>query len=201
MCRRPTSKPHETITKPLTKPPDFYHTFHETGEFYNYYLYVRETYFSLERWFRRFVDKIVVSWLVSWWFRGWRPSRTSRNRCQNFPNIICNCRVWSYSDLSGNASLNHPMLPEVPYLRRNPMKRWGVLRHGHLEYIVAREIDDHKGRKRRTNLNDNMYEHMVVCIWGQPPWPILNYRLHFYIYPARPPISMLISRLVFLQNK
>ena len=44
------------------------------------------------------------------------------------------------------------------------MKRWGLLRHGHLEYIVAHEIDDDKGRKRRTNLNDNMYEHEVAYI-------------------------------------
>ena len=67
---RPTLKPHETTTKPLTKPLDFCHTFDETSGFYKYYLYVQETYFSLERWFRRFVDKIrVVSWLVSWWFR------------------------------------------------------------------------------------------------------------------------------------
>ena len=68
---RPTLKPHETTTKPLTKPLDFCHAFDETSGFYKYYLYVQETYFSLERWFRRFVDKIrVVSWLVSWWFRG-----------------------------------------------------------------------------------------------------------------------------------
>ena len=67
---RRTSKPHETTTKPLTKPLDFYHTFHETSGFYKYYLYLGETFFSIERWFRGVVDKIrVVSWLVSWWFR------------------------------------------------------------------------------------------------------------------------------------
>ena len=139
--------------------------------------------------------------VVSWWFRDWRPSHTSRNRWQNFPKIVCNLRVWNYYDFGGNASLNHPMFPQVTYLRRNPVKRWGLLRHGHLEYIVVPEIDDHKGRKRPTNLNDNMYEHMVVYILGQPPWPILNYRLHFYIYPPTPPISMLISRIVSLHNK
>ena len=57
---RPTLKPHETTTKPLTKPLDFCHTFDETSGFYKYYLYVQDTYFFLERWFRRFVDKIRV---------------------------------------------------------------------------------------------------------------------------------------------
>ena len=60
LLKRPTSKPHETITKPFTKPLAFYHTFHETAGFYKYYLYARETIFSLERWFRRLVDKMRV---------------------------------------------------------------------------------------------------------------------------------------------
>ena len=65
----PPLKPHETTMKPLMKPLDFYHTFHETGEFYKYYLYLLETFFSVEEWFHKVVDKIrVVSSLVSWWF-------------------------------------------------------------------------------------------------------------------------------------
>ena len=50
---RSTSKPHETTTKPVTKPLDFYHTFHETTGFYKYYLYVWETFFY----------RMVVSWI------------------------------------------------------------------------------------------------------------------------------------------
>ena len=65
----PPLKPHETTMKPLMKPLDFYHTFHETGEFYKYYLCLLETFFSVEEWFHKVVDKIrVVSSLVSWWF-------------------------------------------------------------------------------------------------------------------------------------
>jgi len=65
----PPLKPHETTMKPLMKPLDFYHPFHETGEFYRYYIYLLETFFSVEEWFHKVVDKIrVVSSLVSWWF-------------------------------------------------------------------------------------------------------------------------------------
>ena len=40
----PLLKPHETTMKPLMKPLDFYHTFHETGGFYKYFIYLLETF-------------------------------------------------------------------------------------------------------------------------------------------------------------
>ena len=62
----PPLKPHETTMKPLMKPLDFYHIFHETSDFYRYYIYLLETFFSVEEWFHEIVDKIrVVSSLVS----------------------------------------------------------------------------------------------------------------------------------------
>ena len=83
-------------------------------------------------------------------------------------------KVWRRED--GSESLEDKNVGPSSYAKAQgkPVKIWGLLGDGHLEYFVVPEIVDEKGRKRSANMNGDRYEHMVKTkfkIWKKKMFP------------------------------
>ena len=70
-------------------------------------------------------------------------------------------KVWRLKD--GSDALEDKNVGPSSYAKAQgqPVKIWGLLGNGHLEYFLLPEVIDHRGRKRSANMNGDRYEQMA----------------------------------------
>jgi len=83
-------------------------------------------------------------------------------------------KVWRLED--GSDSLEDHNVGASSYAKAQgqPVKIWGLLGDGHLEYMVLPEVIDAKGRRRTANMNGARYEQMVkkhFRLWKKKMFP------------------------------
>ena len=88
-------------------------------------------------------------------------------------------KVWRRTD--GKDSLQDKNVGASSYAKSQgePVKIWGLLANGRLEYILLPEVRDKKGRTRSANMTGKRYHEMVethFCKWRKKMFPRLGKR-------------------------